>query len=82
MPFLCLHKIFYTTRLREMRKKKNLTISKFSELINLSDKIISNYENGKNLITIESIVKIYKSNVFYPMTLTELLDILVVSVFE
>lgn len=68
--------------LRTLRQRKGLTISEFAEIVNLSDRIISNYENGKNLITIESIIKIYRSDVFTPLTLSELLDILIVNIYE
>lgn len=68
--------------LRTLRKQRNLTISQFAEIVDLSDKIISNYERGMNAITIESIVKIYRSNVFAPKTLSEILDIIVVQIIE
>lgn len=70
------------TSLRTLRKRKGLTIAQFAEKVDLSEKIISNYENGKNIISIESIIKIYQSKVYAPLTLTELFDILIIQIYE
>lgn len=67
--------------LRAIREKKGLTIAQFAEEVDLSDRTISNYELGKNYMTIESIVKITESPVC-DFTLTEILDILIVQIFE
>lgn len=69
-------------RLRSLRKQKKLTISQFAEVIDLSTKMVSNYENGKNVMTIETIVKIHRRKVFEPKTLGELFEILVISIYE
>ncbi len=68
--------------LRTLRLNKNLTISQFSEQIDLSERMISNYENGKNVLSIETIVKIDRSGVFGPLKLRDLFDILVFSIYE
>lgn len=69
-------------QLKFLRKQNNLTISQVAELLDLSDKIISNYENGYNYITIETIIKIYKTNAFGNRDLNELLQIFIIDIFE
>lgn len=68
-------------KLRELRKLHKLTINQLAEALDLSDKIISNYENGHNRMTIETIIKIYRSEVFGYMDLEELLNIFVMDIF-
>lgn len=48
-------------RIRELRKEYGMTIDQFAEITDLSNKTISNYENGKNTITIPSLINIYKA---------------------
>lgn len=69
--------------LRILRKKYNLTIENFAEKVHLSSRSISNYENGNNTITIESLVKIYESNIYRESftSLNELFDALINSAY-
>lgn len=43
---------------KELRKKKNLTQKEFSELINVSMRALSNYENGNTDITLKKLQEI------------------------
>ena len=52
-------------RIRELRKKQNLSQEKLAELINVDPTTISNIENGKNypsLMNLENILNTLKSN--------------------
>ena len=54
-------KILLGKRLRELRKKQNITQEKLAEFINVDPTTISNIENGKNypsLSNLESILKV------------------------
>lgn len=53
------------SKIKELRKNANMTIDEFSEATNLSHRTISNYENGKNTISIQSLIKIYESIPFH-----------------
>ena len=58
-------KILLGKRIRELRKRKNLSQEKLSELINVDPTTISNIENGKNypsLINLENILNVLNSN--------------------
>lgn len=68
--------------LRILRKKENLTINKLSETLNKSEKIISNYENGYNHMTLETIITIYESDFLNDYSLEELLHIFIIEIFE
>lgn len=68
--------------LRILRKKENLTINKLSETLNKSEKIISNYENGYNHMTLETIITIYESDFLNDYSLEELLHIFIIKIFE
>ncbi|HLQ82502.1 MAG TPA: helix-turn-helix transcriptional regulator [Pseudogracilibacillus sp.] len=69
-------------KLRLLRKYHHLTISDLAERLDLSDKIISNYENGYNRMTIETLVLIYDSEAFGQIDLEELLQIFILDIFE
>lgn len=69
-------------RLKEMRENRCLTISQVAEAIDVSNKTISNYENGHNRMTIETIIRINKSNLFEDLDLDELLRVFIVDIFE
>ena len=47
-------------RLKELRNKRNLTQSKFSEMINIEQNTLSCIENGKNFFTAETLENIIK----------------------
>lgn len=68
--------------LRILRKKENLTINKLSETLNKSEKIISNYENGYNHMTLETIITIYESDFLNDYSLEELLHIFIIEIFD
>lgn len=67
--------------LRKLRENRHFTIEQFAEKTDLSTKTIGNCERGLNFLSIESIVKIYRSNVFN-LTLSELLEVLIVQIYE
>lgn len=69
--------------LRTLRQMHHLTIDAFAEKVHLSSRSISNYENGNNTITIESLVKIYESNIYRESftSLNELFDALINSAY-
>ncbi|SFM14305.1 Helix-turn-helix [Salibacterium qingdaonense] len=69
-------------QLRLLREYNGMTISELAEKIDVSNKMISNYENGYNRITIETIVKIYNNEAFGNMELEEIFRILVINIFE
>ncbi|BAC15286.1 hypothetical protein [Oceanobacillus iheyensis HTE831] len=69
-------------KLRELREHNKMTISDLAELMDVSVKTISNYENGYNRMTIEAIIKIYRNSVFGEKDLEELLDLFIVSIFD
>lgn len=51
-------KILLGQRLRELRKRKNITQERLSELIDVDPSTISNIENGKNYPTMNNLVSI------------------------
>lgn len=63
--------------LRDLRKSKHFTIEEFAELTNLSPKTISNYENGKNTISIATLIAIHESNEYNNWELTDLFQYLI-----
>lgn len=68
--------------LRELRRREKLTISNLAELLDMSEKIISNYENGYNYMTLETILTIYKSDFLVDYDLEDLLQIFVLDIFD
>ena len=52
-----------SSRIKNARKKKNLTQEELGDLLFVSDKTISSWENDRTIPDIESINKISKSNV-------------------
>ncbi len=68
-------------KLRLLRKKEELTIEELAEKLDLSSKIISNYENGKNKMTIDTIIKIDRNMVFEDKSLEELVQIFILDIF-
>lgn len=48
-------------RIKELRKKKNLSQEKLSELVNIAQNTLSGIENGDNFFTAETLEKIIKS---------------------
>lgn len=69
-------------KLNELRKKENLSITELSETLDLSTKIISNYENGWNRMTLETILSIYESDFANDYDLDTLTQIFIVDIFE
>lgn len=69
-------------QLRKLRKLSGLTITDFSEHLNLSPKIISNYENGHNRLSTASIIALYESGILYNYDLAELFQILVIEPYN
>jgi len=70
------------SKLKKLRKEHGMTIADLAERIDLSEKIISNYENGYNRMTIETIIRIYNFETFGPRSLEELLQIFILEIFE
>lgn len=69
-------------KLKELRQLNGLSISELAETVDLSEKSISNYENGYNRITIETIVTIYQQKALGERELEELLEIFIVDIFK
>lgn len=63
--------------LRRLRKNKHFTIEEFAELTNLSPKTISNYENGKNTLSIATIIAIHESEEYSDQDLIDLFQLLI-----
>lgn len=51
-------------RLKELRLKQQLTLEELEERVNISSRMLGNYERGDNVITIETIIKLYNAQVF------------------
>lgn len=70
--------------LRILRIKNGLTIARLSELTNISEKMIGNYENARNLMTIETIIKLYYSEAFEDKdrSLIDYCTLFIVDIFE
>lgn len=66
--------------LYQLRKTLNLTQETFAERIGIDAKSISNYENGRTRLTLDTIFRIYQSKVT-DRSLEELLQVLVVDVY-
>jgi Plasmid maintenance system antidote protein len=61
--------------IKKLRKSKDLTQTELATAINVDERSISNIETGRTQITIEFIIKLYRSNVF-ERSLSELLQLL------
>lgn len=48
----------WNERLKEIRKQKNMNQKEFAELFGVNQKMISNYETGRNEPSIELLIKI------------------------
>lgn len=57
--------------LKELRKEKELTQQQFAEILNVSNRTVSRWENGNNMPDLD--VLIYISD-YYEINLRELLD--------
>ena len=58
----------WNERLKEIRKQNNLNQKEFAELFGVNQKMISNYETGRNEPSIELLIKIadyYKISIDY-----------------
>lgn len=64
-------KILFGRKIKEYRKKKNLTQAQLAELVNVDDKHISCIENGKNFPSSELIGKLAASLDVEPKDLFE-----------
>ena len=51
-------KKLFGRRIKELRKKKNLSQEQFSEMINVVERNVSNIECGNNFVTAETLQKI------------------------
>ncbi|CZQ80405.1 helix-turn-helix domain-containing protein [Trichococcus collinsii] len=69
-------------QLSGLRNKERLTIEELAEKLDVSSRMIYNYENGYNVISIEVIVKMYERKVFKDRTLEELADIFIIQIYK
>lgn len=66
-------------RIKELRVNQNLTIDQLSDQTQISERMFGNYENARNLITIETIVKLFNAQVFEDhLDLEDLVNVLIV----
>lgn len=70
------------TRLRELRVMNNLTIEKLSEDLGISPRMLYNYESGNNALSIEMIIRLHESKAFKDRSLSELLQIFIVEIYD
>lgn len=70
------------TMLGKLREHDNMTIEELAESLGVSTRMIYNYENGKNIISLEMIVKIYERKIFTNRTLEELVDIFIIQIYK
>ena len=57
--------------LKELRKQKGLTQKQFAEIVNVSNRTVSRWENGNNLPDLDILIEISD---YYEIDLRELLD--------
>ena len=57
--------------LKELRKEKGLTQEQFAEIVNVSNRTVSRWENGNNLPDLDILIQISD---YYEINLRELLD--------
>lgn len=68
--------------LGKLRILENMTIEQLAEALSVSTRMIYNYENGKNILSLEMIVKIYERKIFSDRSLEELVDIFIVQIYK
>ena len=59
------------TLLKELRKEKGLTQEQFAEMVNVSNRTVSRWENGNNMPDLDILIQISD---YYEIDLRELLD--------
>ena len=69
-------------QLSGLRNKERLTIEELAEQLDVSSRMIYNYENGYNAISVEVIVKMYERKVFKDRNLEELVDIFIIQIYR
>lgn len=69
-------------QLKELRKVERMTVEELSEKLDVSPRMIYNYENGNNILSIEMIVRIYEINVFKERSLEELVEIFIIQIYK
>ena len=69
-------------QLKELRKFERMTVEELSEKLDVSPRMIYNYENGNNILSIEMIVRIYEINVFKERSLEELVEIFIIQIYK
>lgn len=69
-------------RLYQLREIEGLTIEELSEQLDVSPRMVYNYETGSNALSIEVIVKLYERKVFKDRTLEELVDIFIIQIYK
>ena len=67
-------------RLKALRNIEKLTVEELAERLEISPRMVYNYENGSNVLSIEIIVRMYEKNIFEGRSLEELLEILVIQI--
>lgn len=69
-------------RLKALRNIEKLTVEELAERLEISPRMVYNYENGSNVLSIEIIVRMYEKNIFEGRSLEELLEILVIQIYK
>lgn len=57
--------------LKELRNEKELTQAQFAEIVNVSNRTVSRWENGNNMPDLDILIEISE---YYDVTLTEIFD--------
>ncbi|MEQ7071617.1 helix-turn-helix transcriptional regulator [Enterococcus avium] len=65
-----------------LRQIEGLTIEELAEQLDVSSRMIYNYETGSNAISVEVLVKMYERKVFKDRSLKELVDIFIIQIYE
>lgn len=66
-------------KLKFLRTQNNLTIDQLADQAQISERMYGNYENARNLITIETIVKLFNAQVFDDhLDLEDLIQVLII----
>ena len=58
--------------LKELRKEKGLTQEQFAEIVNVSNRTVSRWENGNNMPDLDILIQISD---YYGINLRELLEV-------
>lgn len=69
-------------RLKALRNIEKLTVEELAERLEISPRMVYNYENGSNVLSIEIIVRMYEKNIFEGRSLEELFEILVIQIYK